>query len=202
MDITKLAGHVPQTIIDQLPLTMKEFNINTPLRLSHFLAQCSTESENFTATVENLNYSAQALLSVFHKHFPTIDIANQYAHQPEKIGNRAYASRMGNGDESSGDGYKYRGRGYIQLTGRNNYTYFNKFVPSPDNVVNNPDLVATKYPLLSAAWFWNNCGINAIADKGATDQDVSHVTQAVNGGQNGYASRLANFKIYYPLLNS
>lgn len=202
MDINKLKGHIPQAVIDQLPATMKAFSIDTPLRLSHFLAQCATESDGWEATVENLNYSATALMATWKTRFPTLEVANEYARQPIKIGNKAYESRMGNGPESSGDGYKYRGRGYIQLTGKDNYTNFNKKVPSPDNVVVNPDLVSTKYPLLSAAWFWNNNVLNSVADKGSTPDVVKNVTQVINGGQNGYSDRLSHFNIYYPLLNS
>lgn len=200
MDINKLKGVIPDTVLAQIPGVMDKFAINTPLRLAHFISQCAHESGNFKATVEGLNYSTEALMRTWPKRFPA-ELAKQCARNPEKIANVAYANRMGNGPAESGDGYKYRGRGYIQLTGKINYAAFSKFV-SPDDVVATPELVATKYPLLSAAWFWNNIALNKKADKGATDDVVKEITQAINGGQNGYDDRLAKFKKFYPLLAS
>ena len=136
-------------MIAQIPDTASRFGITNTLRLAHFLSQCGHESGGFKAVRENLNYSAKGLVGIFKKYFsPTLAIA--YERQPEKIANRVYAGRMGNGDEHSGDGYKYRGRGYIQLTGKENYTRFDATVP--ENIVADPDLVATKYPLASAAF--------------------------------------------------
>lgn len=198
MNLEVLKGIIPDGVIAQINETSMVFEINTPLRLAHFLSQCGHESANFKFTVENLNYSSAALQSVFRKYFPTEALAAQYARKPEKIGNFVYANRMGNGSPESGDGFRYRGRGYIQLTGKNNYTAFNKSVE--EDVVANPDLVATKYPLLSAAWFWSTNGLNALADKGATDEDVTAITRRVNGGTNGLADRLFKFKQYYRLL--
>lgn len=198
MDIQALKGAIPDTVITQIPSVMSQFSINTPLRLAHFLSQCAHESINFKATTENLNYSEEALNRVFKKYFPN-DLAKQYARQPEKIGSRVYGNRMGNGDEASKEGFKFRGRGYIQLTGKVNYAAFNKEVP--ENLLETPELVATKYPLLSAGWYWNSRNLNAVADLGATDEVVTKITKAVNGGLNGYPDRLAKFKKFILLLN-
>jgi putative chitinase len=197
MNIQKLKGHIPDTVLTQIPEVMEKFQINTPLRLCHFLAQCGHESGNFKAIRENLNYSAKALTATWAKRFP-VDIAEQYARNPEKIANRAYADRMENGPEGSGDGWKFRGRGYIQLTGKTNYKAFDKAVE--ENLLENPDLVATKYPLLSAAWFWNSRALNAEADKGSTDGVVTAITKKVNGGTIGLDDRIKHFKEFHALL--
>lgn len=199
MDINKLKEIIPSHVVEQLDETINTFNINTPLRLAHFLAQCGHESGNWRFKVENLNYSASALRSVFSKHFQTEEIANEYARQPEKIANRAYANRMQNGDEASGDGWRFRGRGYIQLTGRQNYSLFNAHVN--EDILENPDLVADKYPLLSAAWFWDSNKLNTLADKGSTDADVTAITRRVNGGTHGLDDRLSKFKQYFEALS-
>ena len=198
MDIQTLKGAIPDTVIAQIPSVMTKFSINTPLRLAHFLSQCAHESINFKATVENLNYSEEALNRVFGKYFPN-GLAKEYAKQGERIGSRVYGGRMGNGDEASKEGFKFRGRGFIQLTGKINYTAFDKEVE--ENLLETPELVATKYPLLSAGWYWNSRKLNAVADLGATDEIVTKVTKVVNGGQNGLADRLAKFKKFYPLLS-
>src|ERR1051326_195474 len=197
LNLDGLNGKLPAAVIAQIPDTAKEFGITTNLRLAHFLAQCALESSGFTATVENLNYSAQRLLQVFPKYFRGVD-PNAYAHNPQKIGNRVYANRMGNGDEASGDGFKFRGRGYIQLTGKNNYTSFSKFVG--EDCVANPDLVATKYPLASAAFYFSSNNIWKICDRGADDATVTSVTKAVNGGTHGLAERIQNFKKFIQAL--
>ena len=198
MDISKLKGHVPDAVIAQIPEVMDKFQINTPLRLCHFLAQCGHESGNFKAVNENLNYGAKGLRGIFGKYFPTDAKALEYERKPEKIANLVYGGRMGNGPEASGEGFKYRGRGYIQLTGKDNYSAFDKVVP--ENIVETPDLVATKYPLLSAAWFWNSRKLNELADKGAADADVTAITKKVNGGTIGLADRIKHFKEFYELL--
>lgn len=198
MDIQKLKGHVPESVIAQIPGVMEKFQINTPLRLAHFLAQCGHESGNFKVVNENLNYGAQGLLNIFKKYFPTEAKANEYARKPEKIANLVYGNRMGNGPETSGEGFKYRGRGYIQLTGKDNYAAFDKVVA--ENILDTPDLVATKYPLLSAAWFWNSRGLNTLADKGATDTEVTAITKKVNGGTIGLPDRIKHFKEFHSLL--
>jgi putative chitinase len=198
MDINKLKGHIPDGVIAQIPSVMSTFKIDTALRLSHFLAQCGHESAGFKAIQENLNYGAKGLLGIFKKYFSTEAKALQYERKPEKIANLVYGSRMGNGDEASGDGYKFRGRGYIQLTGKNNYVAFGKAIN--EDIAVNPDLVATKYPLLSAAWFWSSNSLNALADKGADDASVTAITKRVNGGTIGLPDRIKHFKEYYALL--
>jgi putative chitinase len=198
MDIQKLKGHVPDAVITQIPGVMEKFQINTPLRLCHFLAQCGHESNNFKAVTENLNYGAKGLMGIFKKYFPTEALALQYERKPEKIANKVYASRMENGDEASGEGWKFRGRGYIQLTGKTNYKAFDKVVE--ENILEQPELVATKYPLLSAAWYWNSRNLNASADKGDTEVVVTEITKKVNGGTIGLPDRIKHFKEFYALL--
>jgi putative chitinase len=198
MDINKLKGHIPDSVITQLPDTIAKFELNTPLRLAHFLAQAGHESGGFKAVNENLNYGAKGLLSIFKKYFPTEEKAKLYERKPEKIANLVYGARMGNGPETSGEGYKFRGRGYIQLTGKDNYKAFDAVVS--EAIVDNPDLVATKYPLLSAAWFFHKNGLHKIADKGATDAVVTEVTKRVNGGTIGLPDRIKHFKEYFALL--
>jgi putative chitinase len=199
MNLEKLKGHVPDAVIAQLPDTIAKFELNTPLRLAHFLAQAGHESGGFKALNENLNYGAKGLLGIFKKYFPTEALAIQYERKPEKIANRVYGGRMGNGPEATGEGYKYRGRGYIQLTGKDNYKAFDAVVP--ENITESPDLVATKYPLLSAAWFFYKNGLHKIADKGATDAIVTEVTKRVNGGTIGLPDRIKHFKEYYAALS-
>jgi putative chitinase len=198
MDINKLKGHVPDAVIAQLPDTIAKFELNTPLRLAHFLAQAGHESGGFKAVNENLNYGAKGLLGIFKKYFPTPEKAALYERKPEKIANLVYGNRMGNGAEASGEGYRYRGRGYIQLTGKDNYKAFDATVT--ENILENPDLVATKYPLMSAGWFFHKNGLHKIADKGATDAVVTEVTKRVNGGTIGLVDRLKHFKEYHNLL--
>ena len=185
-------------VMVELPDTIEKFGINTPLRLSHFLAQCSHESGNFKITKENLNYSAEGLLKIFPKYFPSVAIAQQYARQPQKIANKVYGNRMGNGDEASGDGYNFSGKGYIQLTGKSNYKAFSDFIG--EDCVANPMLVATKYPLTSAGFFFQKNGLWSICDKGDTNEVVTSVTKRVNGGTIGLADRIDKFKTYKSLL--
>jgi len=196
MNLDKLKGHVPDTVIAQIPDVMQKFGIDTPVELAHFLAQCGHESGGFRVVNENLNYSAKGLQGIFKKYFPTAVLAEQYQRKPEKIANRVYASRMGNGDEASGEGFKFRGRGYIQLTGKQNYTAFGKAIGV--DIAANPDLVATKYPLLSAAWFFSKNCLSKCKD--ASDASVLAVTKCVNGGTIGLADRQKHFKEYYHLL--
>jgi putative chitinase len=193
LNLAALTGKVPDAVIAQIPEAAAKFGITSNLRLAHFLAQCALESMNFTAVVENLNYSAQRLLQVFPKYFKNVDV-NAYARNPQKIGSRVYANRMGNGDEASGDGFKYRGRGYIQLTGKNNYQSFTNHIG--EDCVASPDLVATKYPLASAGFFFNSNNIWAICDQGTSDAVVTSVTKRVNGGTHGLAERIQNFKVF------
>ena len=195
--LANLKGHIPDAVIAQIPDTAAKFNITTPLRLAHFLAQCGHESAGFKAVSENLNYSADGLVKIFGKYFNAATAAGS-ARNPEKIANKVYSSRMGNGNEASGDGWKHRGRGFIQLTGKDNYKAFDATVE--DDILANPDLVATKYPLASAAFFFNKNGLWAICDKGSDDATVTSVTKRVNGGTIGLADRLKHFKEYYNLL--
>jgi len=195
MKLEKLKGHVPDTVITQLPDTITKFELNTPLRLAHFLAQAGHESGEFKAVNENLNYGAKGLLSIFKKYFPTEEKAKLYERKPEKIANLVYGSRMGNGAETTGEGYKFRGRGYIQLTGKDNYKAFDAVVT--ESIIDNPDLVATKYPLLSAAWFFHKNGLHKLADNGASDAVVTQITKRVNGGTIGLADRIKHFKEYH-----
>lgn len=197
LDISKLKGHIPDSVMVQLPETIKKFNITNNLRLSHFLSQCAHESGNFKAVSENLNYSSDGLKRIFPKYFPG-NLSESYARQPEKIASRVYGGRMGNGDENTKEGYKFRGRGYIQLTGKNNYTKFSEFIG--ENCVSNPDLVANKYPLASAAFFFDVNKLWNICDLGSSDEIVKKVTKRVNGGDNGLTDRIKHFKEYYNLL--
>jgi putative chitinase len=197
LNLEKLKGHIPDAVIAQIPETAAKFNITNNLRLAHFLSQCGHESGGFKAVSENLNYSADGLKKIFGKYFPG-NLNESYARQPEKIAARVYASRMGNGDEASKEGFKFRGRGYIQLTGKANYTNFTKFIG--EDCIANPDLVATKYPLASAAFFFDSNKLWAICDKGADDATVTAVTKRVNGGTIGLADRIKHFKEYYNLL--
>ncbi len=198
LKLDKLKGHIPDAVIQMIPDTAAKFQINTPLRLAHFLAQCGHESGGFRATQENLNYSAKGLMGTFKKYFPTEALANTYQRNPQKIANKVYANRMANGDEASGDGYKFRGRGYIQLTGKDNYTQFGNSIG--ENITSNPDVVSGKYALLSAAWFWSKNGLNNLSDGGSTDAVVTSITKRVNGGTIGLADRIKHFKEYYHLL--
>ena len=184
-------GVSPDNIDKYLPwlnMTMLKYDINTPVRQAMFLSQIAHESGNFRAVQENLNYSVNGLRSVFGKYFPDDEIAAQYARQPERIANRVYANRMGNGEESSGDGWKYRGRGLIQLTGKNNYTSFS--LAADNNALLEPDLVAEpELAVESGGWFWGTNNLNRLADTG----DVRVVTRRINGGYNGLTDREAKF---------
>ena len=195
--LAALKGHIPDSVVFQIPDTAAKFNITTPLRLSHFLAQCGHESGGFKALVENLNYGSKGLLGTFPKYF-NLTTATQYERKPEMIASKVYGGRMGNGPESTKDGYKFRGRGYIQLTGKDNYTAFDKFVD--EDILGNPDLVATKYPLMSAAWFFDKNKLWDVCDKGATTEVVTAVTKRVNGGVIGLVDRIKHFNEYYALL--
>ena len=198
LKLDKLKGHIPDSVIAMIPDTAAKFQINTPLRLAHFLAQCGHESGGFRLTKENLNYSAKGLNGIFKKYFPTLESALPYERKPEKIANKVYGGRMGNGPESSGDGAKFCGRGFIQLTGRDNYTAFGKSIG--EDMTTNPEKVSTHYALLSAAWFFNKNKLHIMADEGATDAVVTKITKRVNGGTIGLADRIKHFKEYYHLL--
>ena len=198
LKLEKLKGHIPDSVISMIPDTAAKFQIDTPLRLAHFLAQCGHESGGFRLTKENLNYSAKGLNGTFKKYFPTLESAVPYERKPDKIANKVYGNRMGNGPESSGEGAKFCGRGYIQLTGKENYTAFGKSIN--EDILSNPDKVASNYALLSAAWFFSKNGLHKMADGGATDAVVTSITKRVNGGTIGLADRIKHFKEYYNLL--
>jgi putative chitinase len=198
LKLDKLKGHIPDAVIAQIPDTAAKFGINTPLRLAHFLAQCGHESGGFRAVQENLNYSAKGLNGIFKKYFPTEASAAAYARNPAKIAAKVYGGRMGNGAEATGEGYKFRGRGYIQLTGKDNYKAFGAAIG--EDMTATPDKVATHYPLLSAAWFFSKNGLHKLADGGATDAVVTQITKRVNGGTIGLPDRIKHFKEYYSLL--
>jgi putative chitinase len=198
LKLENLKGHIPDSVISQIPDTAAKFELNTPLRLAHFLAQCGHESGGFKATQENLNYSASGLRGIFSKYFKEAGLAEQYQRNPQKIASRVYGGRMGNGPESTGEGFKFRGRGYIQLTGKDNYTAFGRAIN--EDMTANPDKVATHYALLSAAWFFTKNGLHKMADGGATDAVVTQITKRVNGGTIGLPDRIKHFKEYYNLL--
>lgn len=164
---------------------MEKYDINSPLRIAHFIAQIAHESSSFRFSSENLNYSASALRSIFSKYFPTDELAEAYARQPEKIANRVYADRMGNGNEASGDGWRYRGRGLIQLTGTDNYTDCGKGIGL--DLINDPDQLAddAEAAVASSGWFWNMRGLNKYAD----DDDILTITKRINGGTFGLEER-------------
>ena len=177
-----------------LRAAMNYYNL-TPHRAAHFFAQTAHESGDFKAFSENLNYSAKGLRGVFGKYFPTDIIAAQYERQPEKIANKVYSNRMGNGDESSGDGWKFRGRGALQLTGRSNYQAFSTATNRPE-VMTNPDLVATDLSFESAMYFFEKNKLWVICDQGITDAAILSLTKKINGGTLGLADRSEKTKKY------
>lgn len=196
MNIDLLKGKIPDSVLAQIPDVSSVFKVNTASRLAHFLGQCSHESGGFKTVSENLNYSADRLLQIFPKYFKQPGLAESYARKPELIASRVYGGRLGNGDEPTREGYKYRGRGFIQLTGKSNYSAFDKFVN--EDIVANPELVATKYPLLSAAWFFTRCLPKC--DAGVTDATIKEVTKCVNGGTIGLDHRTVETKKFAKLL--
>mgnify|MGYP003947040535 FL=1 len=195
--LPKLNWEKAQLYIPSITTVLPKFGIDTLLRKAHFLAQLAHESGALQYSQENLNYSAQGLRSVFGKYFPTIEIANAYAKKPEKIANRVYADRMGNGNEASGDGWKFRGRGLIQLTGKENYQKFSQ--ENGIDCVKNPDLLLQpEWALTSACWFWKKKNLNEFADK----DDLIMITKRINGGTHGLNDRqqyLDSFKLIYQI---
>jgi len=171
----------------------------SPVRTAHFFAQTSHETGGFRLFVENLNYSAEGLTRIFAKYFPTLEMAKQYERKPEKIANRVYASRMGNGNEASGDGWKFRGRGALQLTGRANYQNFAAYLGKPE-IMDNPDLVATEYAFESAMFFFENNKLWQLCDAGINDPAILAVTKRINGGTHGLEDREAKTRNYAKLL--
>jgi putative chitinase len=195
----RLVGMVPDQILSDLAHYTKVWvpphhppyqSINSPLlvrRLAHFLGQCAHESDHFNHRYENLNYSARRLKAVFPKYFPNNTVAQQYAKCDKEIASRVYAGRMGNGDEASGDGFRFRGRGYLQLTGRHHYTRFSQFIGY--DCVLDPDAVATTYPLVSALFFFQNQSLWPLCDQGVHPDIIKHMTFCINGGVQGLAQR-------------
>lgn len=196
MELTKdqLKQLLPKNpYIDQwhhaLSQLLPDYEINTPQRIAAFLAQCAHESGNFLFLKENLNYKAASLRKVFPKYFPTDELAAQYANKPEKIANRVYGGRMGNGDESSGEGYKYCGRGLIQLTGKQNYTWFAASLEI--SVEEAAEYLQTfEGAAQSACWFWETNKLNQYADSG----DIVTMTKRINGGTIGLEDRIKHYE--------
>jgi putative chitinase len=167
----------------------------SPNRAAHFFAQTAHESGNFKAFSENLNYGAKGLRSIFRKYFPTDALAKAYERKPAKIANRVYGNRMGNGDEASGEGFAFRGRGALQLTGKFNYSEFAKYVNRPD-IMDNPDLVATELAFESALWFFDKNKLWGICDQGINDAAILALTKRINGGTHGLDDRKLKTKKY------
>jgi len=177
--------HIGEQWVDALNETFARFDISTPARQASFIGQCGHECGNFKVLEENLNYRAETLMKLWAKRFPTLEIANQYAKNPKKIANMVYSNRMGNRDEASGDGYRFRGRGCIQLTGHANYFHAGK--ACDEDFVMNPDLVATpKFAAMTAGWFWNTHKLNQYADT----RDFTMMTKKINGGTIGLNDRI------------
>ena len=179
--------HWHQVLCKLLP----DYEINTSARIAGFLAQCVHESNGFTALKENLNYKPESLVKIFHKYFPTIELAKEYCARPNKqeaIANRVYANRRGNGDEASGDGYRYCGRGAIQITGKENYTWFAASIEITSEEASEY-MQTFEGALQSACWFWETNNLNAIADAG----DIVRMTKVINGGDIGLADRTEKF---------
>ena len=198
MNTAKLSSKLPVVVAGFMNEVVERYSITNNLHLAHFLAQIAHESGEFKFVRENLNYSDSSLLRVFPKYFNTSNVS-RYARKPEAIANRVYANRMGNGDEASGDGWRYRGRGYLQLTGKNNYKAFSDFIK--EDCVENPELVAEKYPMDSAIWFFDRNKLWDICERGDSDDVVTQVTRRVNGGTHGLADRIQKFKFFNSLLS-
>ncbi|TXE18609.1 glycoside hydrolase family 19 protein [Psychroserpens burtonensis] len=185
-------------LASQYKTLLNNYHVNTPLRLAHFFAQLEHES-NLKPIQENLNYSVAALLRVFKKYFPTRELAEQYARQPEKIANKVYANRMMNGNECSGDGWKFRGRGFIQITGKFNYLVMTK--DTGIDYLNNPELLLNEADsMISAVWFWSKNNLNKYADQ----DNIKQVTWRINGGYNGLNHRaelLLKYKAFFNTQN-
>jgi putative chitinase len=196
MDISNLKSMLPPDVFKALPDVIHVFEINNPYRLTHFLSQVSHESGGFVHTAENMNYSEAGLLAVFPSHF-TPTQAKEYANKPECIANRAYANRMGNGDEASGDGWRYRGRGYIQITGKDLYERMAEDIDGA--IIEKPECIADQYALASAGWWWLAEGCNKIAD---TRPTVKAMTRKVNGGLYGLADRQELYRAFSGSLGS
>lgn len=185
---------------DWLPWIQKacdRYSINNTVRQAAFLGQCMHESNSFKTLQENLHYSANGLKAVWGSRFPNDEIANRYANKPDMIANKVYANRMGNGDEESGDGWKYRGRGVIQCTGKDLYKTLSDALNI--DLIANPDLLMEMpYAVMSAGWFWNKKGLNALADA----KDYKEMTKRINGGFNGLDDRIAKINKAFEVLTA
>lgn len=190
--------HIGAEWVDALNETFHRFNIDTKRKQAAFIGQCSHECGNFRTLEENLNYRAETLMKLWPKRFPTLEFAKQYERQPRKIANSVYANRMGNRDEASGDGFRFRGRGAIQLTGHSSYFHAGKALGV--DFVMEPDLVATpKYAALTAGWFWSTHNCNELAENGtpldsAGESTWANLTKKINGGTIGQAERIKHIR--------
>jgi putative chitinase len=203
IEYQKLKGLTPDGDIGKKTLAaiQADCNIKSIIELIHFVGQCHHETGGFKASSENLNYSAEGLMKVFPKYFPNKALADSYARKPELIASRVYGNRMGNGDEASKEGYKYRGRGAIQLTGKDNYKLFGISINDPE-ILTNPDVVATKYFFKSADFFFDRNNLWSIAAKGISDDIIKQLTKRINGGYNGLEERIKYTKHYYQILTT
>ena len=185
----------PEGWVNAMNEVFPKYEINTPERIAAFIAQCGHESGGWRTFSENLNYSAQGLQTTFGKYFPG-NLEESYARNPEKIANRVYASRMGNGNEASGDGWKFRGRGALQTTGKSNYIALSKSLNKPE-ILTTPDLVATEYAFESALYFFESNNLWVICDKGIDDKTITSLTKRINGGTHGLEDRVLLTNKYY-----
>lgn len=207
--IEKLKGHIPDLVYDQIPPVADKYDITNNLRLCHFISQCYHESMGFKVVYENLNYKPDRLALIFKSDFDTnkdgklssqeLKKVNLLANNPERIANFVYANQGGNGPESSGDGWKYRGRGYIQCTLKDNYRLLSKEFGV--DFIADPDLVATEYPLVSGAWFFKRNNLWAICDKGSDEKTVTALTKRINGGYNGLKERKQLFNKFWQIIS-
>ena len=193
----KLKLKIPSKVLSELPEVIDTFKIDSVNKLAHFLGQVAHESGNFKFTVENLNYSAEGLLKVFPKYFSK-DTAAIAARKPEVIANIVYSNRLGNSDRASGEGWKFRGRGYLMLTGKVNYKEFGDYIGV--DLVANPDLVATKYPLTVAGWYFETKRLWQLADRGIDEETIKIITRRVNGGFIGLSDRISKTKTIHSFL--
>lgn len=188
--------HIGEQWVDALNETFQRFNILTPYQQASFIGQAGHESGNFRMLEENLNYRAETLMKVWPKRFPTLEFAKQYEKNPKKIANSVYANRMGNRDEASGDGYRFRGRGLFQLTGHAGYFHAGQALG--EDFVMQPELVATpKYAAMTAGWFWNTHKLNQYADR----TDFLMMTKKINGGTIGLDDRIKHINHALDILN-
>jgi putative chitinase len=200
ISLQKKIGTSPDGVFgkETLQLAAKYYKL-TPVRAAHFFAQTGHETGEFKIFSENLNYSAEGLVKNFHKYFPTIASATSFAHNPTKIANKVYGNRMGNGNDTSGDGWKYRGRGALQTTGHDNYLALSKALNRPD-IMTNPDIVSSELSFESAMFFFNSNKLWSICDHGVDDITISILRTRVNGGSIGLEDCKVKTKKYYSLL--